>query len=363
MSIHFKLNKKPAGFVLNFATRGDQVQVMSTELISPLDSNHLIQRLEQMQGMIFASIPNLPAPSMIDHLLIIINPDLSGIAYVNELSIQAMIKINRDVEKGSPIYKSDIKDIDSVNLGVDVPVDAGVIVMRSLGWKKSLFYDFGPLQIEGEKRSFRIEQVLAKQALLLLGLQPIEYSDLDAQSRETQLRKMSNGFELLDQYLKSKCTEESKYQELFEEHPWMFGGQYKLVERHTSLNDENIPDFTAVRCHDSYRDIIEIKQPFLPCFKQKDNFASGFNDSWNQAERYLNFVSKQRNYLRDEKELLFENPKCSLIIGHDLTESQLKMIREKESLSNSITVYTYNHIQRTASHILNLMLSAGSYQL
>ncbi len=360
MSTHFKLNQKPAGFSSNFATGGDNVQIITTELISPLDSNHLIQRLEQMQGMIFACIPNLPAPSAIDHLLIIINPDLSGIAYINELSIKAMIKQNRDVKKGSLIYKSDINDIDSVDLGVDVPVDAGVIVVRSLGWKKSLFYDFGPLQIEGGKRSFSLEQILAKQALLLLGLQPIESGDLDTQSRETQLEKMSNGFELLAQYLKSKCTEENKYQELFKEHPWMFGGQYKLVEQHINLNDENIPDFTAVRCHDSYRDVIEIKQPFLACFKQKDNFASGFNDSWNQAEKYLSFVSKQRNYLRDEKGLLFENPKCSLIIGHDFTESQLKKIREKESLSNSITVYTYNHIQRTACNILNLTLSAGS---
>ncbi len=362
MPIPFKLDKKPAGFALNFATKDDHIQVITTELIGPLDSNHLIHRLEQMQGLVFGNIPNLPAPSVIDHLLIIINPDLSGIAYVNELSIKAKIKINRDVEKGSPIYKSDINEIDSVDLGVDVPIDAGVIVVRSLAWKKSLFYDFGPLQIKGEKRSFSLKQVLAKQALLLLGLPSTEYSDLDTQSKETELEKMSNGFKLLDQYLKSECTEENKYQELFKEHPWMFGGQYKKVERHTNLNDENIPDFTAVRCHDNYRDIIELKQPFLPCFKKNNDFASGFNDSWNQAERYLNFVSRQRNYLRDEKKLLFENPKCLLIIGHDFTESQLKMIREKESLSNSITVYTYNHIQRTASHILNLMVSAGSQQ-
>ncbi|MCH7764679.1 MAG: DUF4263 domain-containing protein, partial [Candidatus Marinimicrobia bacterium] len=146
-------------------------------------------------------------------------------------------------------------------------------------------------------------------------------------------------------------------QKLFHEHPWMFGGQYKIIDQHTNLDDENIPDFTAIRCHDNYRDIIEIKQPFLNCFKQKDNFSSSFNDAWNQSERYLTFVHRQGKYLKEEKGLSFENPKCILIIGNDLTPNQLKMMREKEKLSNSITIYTYNHMQRTASHLLNIINS------
>ena len=124
-----------------------------------------------------------------------------------------------------------------------------------------------------------------------------------------------------------------------------------------NLDDENIPDFTAVRCHDNFRDIIEIKQPVLTCFKKKDNFSSSFNDAWNQSERYLSFVHRQRNYLKEEKGLSFENPKCILIIGSDLTPNQLKMIREKEILAKSVIVYTYDHIQRTACHILNLISS------
>lgn len=359
MPIKFELKGMPAGISLNFATKGDLVKVMATELIGPLDSNLLVTRLEQIHTMVFEKIPNFPLPSQIDHLLVLINNDLSGIAYINELEINAKIKINRDIEKGEPIYQKDIDDIYSVDLGVEIPESVGVIVVRSLGWKKSLFYDFGPLHKDKEPRSFLIDQVLAKQALLLLGMESLVYDSEEIRAGEDKFTRMSNGFKQLNQYLESNCTEESKYQELFHEHPWMFGGQYKSIDRHTNLDNKNIPDFTAVRSHDNFRDIIEIKQPFLSCFKRNDKFSSSFNDAWNQSERYLSFVDRQRTYLRDEKGLSFENPKCILIVGNDLTPNQLKMIREKESLTKSVIVYTYDHIQRTACHILNLFESIG----
>lgn len=358
MPIKFELIERPAGFSLSFAVKEGFVKVMTTELISPLDSNLLVTRLESMQTMIFEKIPKFPPPSQIDHLLVLINHDLSAVAYINELKIKAKVKVNRDVEKGTPIFQKDIDDIDSVDLGVEIPDSVGVVVIRSLGWKKSLFYDFGPLQADAVHRDFPIDQVLAKQALLLLGMESLVYDPGEIKAGEDKFTRMSNGFKKLNQYLESKCTEESKFQELFHEHPWMFGGQYKTIDRHTNLDDENIPDFTAVRCHDNFRDIIEIKQPFLTCFKQKDNFSSSFNDAWNQAERYLGFVNRQRNYLKDEKGLSFENPKCILIIGNNLTQKQLKMIREKESITKSVVVYTYDHIQRTACHILNLVASS-----
>lgn len=119
------------------------------------------------------------------------------------------------------------------------------MVIRSLGWKKSLFYDFGPLQNEEEMRGFQIDQVLAKQALLLLGMESLVYAPGEIRAGEDKIIRMSNGFKKLNEYLESNCSDESKYQELFHEHPWMFGGQYKTIDRHTNLDDENIPDFTA----------------------------------------------------------------------------------------------------------------------
>ena len=41
--------------------------------------------------------------------------------------------------------RDDIADVASLNLGVEVPRDAGVIVVRSAGWKRALYFDLGPL--------------------------------------------------------------------------------------------------------------------------------------------------------------------------------------------------------------------------
>ncbi|WP_335921937.1 MULTISPECIES: Shedu anti-phage system protein SduA domain-containing protein [Shewanella] len=357
MAIEFTLDQIPAGFSAGFGVAGDKVPVISRELVYPRDSIRLLDRLEGLHQMIFSRIPNLPKPSEIDHLVVIINPDLSCTAYINELKIEAMVKVNRSVRAGDPLYKGDISHVESVDLGIEIPSDVGVIVLLSSGWKRSVYFDFEPLQPEFDSDAIDLNKILAVQQLLLMDL-PIMNGTKE--ERISEFERMQTGYKTLSEYLNSGIKEESKYQELFCEHAWMFGSQYSSVDRHSAFNDANIPDFTAVRCHDNFRDIIEIKQPFLTCFKTDGNFAAGFNDSWNQAERYLSFVLNQRSYLRDEKNMLFENPSCSLVIGHDLTDEQLKKIREKESLSKIIRIYTYNHILRSAGHILNLISRAGT---
>jgi len=353
----FHLKERPAGITANFALKGGQVKVMTTELLGPLDSTLLVERLEGLQSMVFSEIPNFPSASQIDNFLILINQDLSGTAYINELEIRAQIKINRSVKKGEAVYLKDIKDITSVEVGVEIPDSAGIILMRSQGWKKSLFFDFGPLHLDATPRDYAVDKMFAKQALLLFGMESLVYGSEGNEFAEDQLELMSKGFKKLNKLIDLKSEDESQYQEVFQEHPWMFGGQYKSVDRHTSFDDKNIPDFTAVRCHDTFRDIIEIKQPFLNCFKKGDKFSSSFNDAWNQAERYLSFTYRQSSYLNEEKGLSFANPKCILLIGCSLTENQQKMIQEKENVASSIIVYTYDHIREIACHILNLIAS------
>ncbi|MCW8876610.1 MAG: DUF4263 domain-containing protein [Kangiellaceae bacterium] len=356
MPIDFKLTQTPAGFAEGFGVSGDKVPVIARELVYPRDAIHLLERLEGLHEMIFSHIPELPKPTEIDHLVVIIPSDLCCTAYVNELAIQAAVRVNRDVNAGEPIYKGDINTVESVELGIEIPKDAGFIVLLSNGWKRSIYYDFEPLQPNFNRDDINVKKILAVQFLLLMDLPFLGESQ---EERINEFERMKCGFKLLNEYLQNNVSEESKYQDLFSEHTWIFGSQYRVAERHIPLNDSNIPDFTVVRAHDNFRDIVEIKQPFLKCFKNDDNFASSFNDSWNQAERYLSFVINQRGYLRDEKNLHFENPSCILIIGYELSDSQLKKIREKEGLAKTIRVFTYNHILRSASHILNLIAQAG----
>ncbi|MGA1871376.1 MAG: Shedu anti-phage system protein SduA domain-containing protein, partial [bacterium] len=114
-----------------------------------------------------------------------------------------------------------------------------------------------------------------------------------------------------------------------------------------------MPNFTAIRCYDRFHDIIELKQPFLKLFRQGGDFGSVFNDSWNQAEGYLSFAIRQRSYLKEEKGLEFENPRCVLLMGYNLSELEIRNIREKESMSRTVTVLTYNHLLKTAQHLLH----------
>lgn len=356
MPIEFKLPQRLMGFSMNTALPGEKVDVATRELIGPGDALHLNARLEGLQESLLGSIPGLPLPSRIDHLVVVIRQDLTATAYVNELEFRAKVKVNRSANAGDPVYVKDIEDVVSVDLGVDLPVDNGVVVIRSLGWKRSVFYDFGPLDPDHRPRAFPIEQALAQQALMLMGIMPPRAGE---GAYATRIEHMEAGRKRFVDLLKARCESEGDYQELFEQHPWMFGGHYTDITRHKALDDKRIPDFTGRRCYDSCLDIVEIKQPFLTCFRQDGKFGSGFNDAWNQAEEYLTFTVAQRLYLLDAKGMRFENPICVLVVGHELTPEQRRKIAEKESRSNSVRVRTFDEILKIAESVLGLMKSAG----
>jgi Domain of unknown function (DUF4263) len=355
MAITFTLTERLAGYVAA-APAGGKVQVCYRELIGPDDPVHLGQRLENIHNSLFGKIPGLPLPSLIDHLLVVIRPNLECTAYINELKILATVKTTRAVQAGSQVYVGDISDVTSVELGVELPPDCGVVFVRSSGWKRSLFFDFGPVLPEIGPRKYPIEQALAQQALLLLGL--VSGAPAGSQDGSTRLQSMKAGLQSLKQLLAERCESESKYQELLEQHPWMLGGMHSEITRHRAYDDRSIPDFTAERCYDHCHDIIELKQPFLKLFRRDGSFHSSFNDAWNQAERYLAFATEQRSYLREEKELRFDNPRCLLILGYQLEPLQLREIRKKESFGRATSIFTYDHVVETATHLVNLMSTA-----
>jgi hypothetical protein len=136
---------------------------------------------------------------------------------------------------------------------------------------------------------------------------------------------------------------EAKYQEFLEKYPWVFGAQYSMIQRHTNLDDSNIPDFTGVRVHDNYRDIFELKPPFMKLFRKNGNFTSDFNDAWNQAERYLDFAREEKAYL-NRKGMRFDNPKCYLVLGLNLSDEKIREIRRKEKMNPAIQLITYDDL-------------------
>ena len=356
MPVNFQLTERLVGFSLSFAESGQKVDILFRELLGPTDSK-LIGRLESMHNTVFGKIPGLPEPTSIDHLLVVIRPDLSAAAYVNELKITALAKPNRSIKAGEQVLVSDITDITRVNIGVKIDPRDCVVVVRSFRWRRSLFYDFGPMSPEIGPRKFDIEQALAQQELLLLGLPSISPDILQAKSKADH---MAGGIQRLKMLLEQKIEDEAQYQELLNQHPWMLLGNYSAPMRHTKMDDATIPDFTGTRSYDQCHDIIELKHPFLTIFKKDRTLSAEFNDAWNQAERYVDLAIRQRAYLFDRKNLRFENPRCLLIIGHKLTEEGLHTIRSKESLNRHITVLNYDQLLQGAEHMLRLVREAGN---
>ena len=179
---------------------------------------------------------------------------MSGTAYVNELDFKARVKLKPGIkiEMGHPVLASEVEDIVGVSLNVDIPQVAALVVMRSFGWRRSTFFDFGPLIQDPYTRSYDIETILAHQQLMLLGLHPG-----NPPLNPFLIVEMEAGIEKQRGLLEGRCAKEAAYQELNARYPWMLGGGHTQVDRHITLDDKKIPDFTAVRAHDGFRHIIE----------------------------------------------------------------------------------------------------------
>lgn len=347
MPIKFQIEERLVGFAATSARKGEKVAIVSRTLVGPQDPE-LAERLEGLHGCLFSKIPDLPTPPRICDLIVIINHDLTGIAFVDELPLTATVKPARSIEKGEALLLSDISSIEAVHLDVPVPDDAAIVVVRSFDWRRSLFFDFGPLHKDAGQRTYNLEMALGQQMTLLFGLPAPAFKISAGQAR---IENMKRSLDRLGDLLTEHCDDEGEYQELLSSAPWMLGASYSALLRHTKMDDSNIPDFTALRAYDECHDVVELKQPFLSLFRRDGSFTAAFNDAWNQAERYLDFCQRQRSYLLDQKQLRFENPRCILLIGNDLSPFQSNAVRAKESASRLITVMTYDQLYRHARHV------------
>jgi hypothetical protein len=355
MPLQFTLPNRIAGLTTTNAGPGERLIIMTTSLLLPFDPE-LTNRLDQLQGALFGFIPGFPDASAIRQLVVVVKPDLAGTAYLNEdLNITAHVKVNRSIEAGEAVLARDIDDVTHLQLGVDVPTDAAVVVMLARDWRRSLYFDFGPLAPSPQSRTTPLSQSLARQMLGLIGIpQPQVGSAIPPGSPGSIVSQMAEGFQRLRTLLDSECKVEGEYQALLERNAWMLGGLYGSVVRHKKLDDARIPDFTAIRVSDKCHDVVELKQPFLKCSTEAGAFSAEFNGAWNQAETYLGFVRRNRDYLRNEKQFRFENPRALIIAGYRLEEDVLRSIREKESMNLGITFLTYDQVLEMAQHILFL---------
>lgn len=163
MPYSIQIQPLPAGFAVTSARKGENVAICYREFTSSEDGDSFINRLDGIVDPILSKLDALSAikPSTIDHLIAVIKSDGSAVVYVNELSFLGKVRVRRAVEKGDPVFEDDFIDIDSIRFpGLEIPTDAGVVVLLSKGWRKGLYFDFGPLIPHGSNREHDLERVL-----------------------------------------------------------------------------------------------------------------------------------------------------------------------------------------------------------
>jgi hypothetical protein len=171
MPYKLKLDRPPAGYAVEHAYKGDRVKIVVREFTSSEDGELFVSRLEGLPSEILRLLPpdaNI-LPSMIDHLLVIIRPDLETVVYVNECRIGVRIRAARTIQAGDYVRDDDIVDIETLRFdGVEIPVDAGVLCVFSSGWRKGLFFDLTPLHPAYRVGDYSLERVLGSYFAYLL---------------------------------------------------------------------------------------------------------------------------------------------------------------------------------------------------
>jgi hypothetical protein len=153
MPIQITFNEMPAGYALSTAKPGEMVKISTREFCSSEDGDHFIRRLEGIPSDILGKLPTEFGfrPSSVDHLLAVIRQDKTATIYVNELKILGLMQAKRDVKQGDLVFSNDIADLKAIRFAdVEVPADAGVVFLFSVGWRKGLFFDLAPIQPQSD---------------------------------------------------------------------------------------------------------------------------------------------------------------------------------------------------------------------
>ena len=145
MPFEIDLEGPPGGYARTYARAGESVEVCVREFTSTEDGQHFIQLLEGIANGVLQELPTPINPSQVDHMLAIYQRNGKVDVYLNELELKASTRIGRSVEAGQPVMKDDVIDIVGLDPGVQIPNDTGVLFLFSIGWRKGLFFDFGPV--------------------------------------------------------------------------------------------------------------------------------------------------------------------------------------------------------------------------
>jgi hypothetical protein len=172
-----KLKELPCGYAATSARKGETVTVQTTGFASSEDGDLFIRWLDGVSDGFLSKLPARIPESTIDNLFVILRADRTATIYVNEATLIYEAKVKRAIEAGERIMKDDIADIGKLKpKNVEMPPDAGLLVVLSAGWRKGLFFDYRALP-DGEPRSYDIEAKLGAVFAYLLFQDRLKITD------------------------------------------------------------------------------------------------------------------------------------------------------------------------------------------
>lgn len=173
MPFELKLKEQIIGYAAESKPKGStEINVRVSGFATTEDGEYFLQILEGVSGAYVSQFPEERKikESQIDHMLVVVRNDKTATVYVNELKFIAQMRIKKSHwNAGDPIVADDIVDIKSLRIdGITIPKDAGIVIVLSFGWRKGVFYDYGPIASPTKDlRDYDVEISLAQMWVML----------------------------------------------------------------------------------------------------------------------------------------------------------------------------------------------------
>lgn len=153
MPYDIEVQDQTVAFALGPQDEKGRVLSLFSQFTSSEDGQELILKLEAIMNPILHSlnyhIQKEIHPNQISCLLALFETPSKARVYLNEVPLIVKAQIVGPCEKGDPLKMDDIVDIIDMELGdVEITPESGLVFYFTYGWRRGLYFDFGPLFAE-----------------------------------------------------------------------------------------------------------------------------------------------------------------------------------------------------------------------
>jgi len=209
-----------------------------------------------------------------------------------------------------------------------------------------------------------IAQILSTVSGDLQVLQALVNSAIDNRQASVQVSaalnvaRFSQALAQLQQLIKENA-DESAFQALLTDNPWMFGSEYSELLNRRGWTQNEVQDFALRRTVDGYLEIVEIKTPLegRPLFLEDKSHATLFQRAElsvviGQVLNYLEKLDADRYRIIAENNEDTNKARAKIIVGRDGDERQIAALRRLNGHLHRVEIITFDQLVRIAGQVL-----------